>query len=285
MASLERMSNADLRDMAYALGLALDANETKADLVAKIAARKAELEAAVALVIENDAPNDFGEDGYPKVAAVNGALGEDTPAATEAAVREATEAVWAAREDAVADAGTAGEEQGGAGSQGGGKGGREAAAPSAGQNAGPRAAVVQATEEIVKAGKPLERGAPALWAVRDRVTELLGEGSPGVGKAEAAAAYEQATGKAWPWPPTQQELRRQQGLANRYPAGLYHKDKAAITVKDEAGEAAAHKNGYRRPEDMKPADWVAAWARETGASPEQAESALKGIRDGRIKIA
>jgi len=183
-------------------------------------------------------------------------------------VRTAADAIWAAREDAAAEeagAGPAAEPKGGGESQEATEDAREGVAlPDA------RRDVVEATKALLERGAPFERGVPALWALRDACAPAP------VSKEQAAAAYRAVTGKAWPWPPTKQELDAQRAAREqRYPRGLYHVERAAITVHDAKQEADARAEGYLRAREMAPQDWVAAWARETGAGPDEQAQALK----------
>lgn len=280
--NLNSTSTAELEAKAKELGIVLDENESRADLIAKVKValteqeRDGAIQAAVALVIDAEVHESFHEDGYPKLESVAEVMGGEAAGLTEDQVRAAADAVWEKKEDGQTGA------EGGGGSDGAGggvthegdQGDKEDAEPSAPSQA-PRDEVIKATAAIIKAKEPLERGVPALWALRDAVK------GP-VKKAEAAAAYEEVTGKPWPWPPTRQQLNREEAAGNLlYPRGLYHKEKKAITVESEAKEAAAREDGYVRSGEMKPEDWVKAWARETGASEEAQEEALKSVKNDR----
>ena len=130
-----------------------------------------------------------------------------------------------------------------------------------------------ATKAVLKAGGPVARGGPALWAVRDAVDGPVSKG-------DAAAAFEEVTGDPWPWAPTAQEIAAHEAETSaRYPAALYHADKASVTVKNEAQESRARAEGFMRDNEMPPKDWVAAWARETGATEEQQAVALKSVKN------
>ena len=61
----------------------------------------------------------------------------------------------------------------------------------------------------------------------------------------------------------------------RYPAAVYHKTKPSRTVADEAAESVARKDGFKRHREFTPKDWVAIWARETGATEAEQEAALE----------
>lgn len=238
----------------------------------------ADIDAAVALAIE--AGEGLDDSGVPDFEGI----AEQVEGVTVEEVAAAAEAYYAAKEDAAAggdggDGGAGGAEETGGDDDETPKSDEEAKAEAKADakatskrrkegraEAGPL--VIAATEKIIKAGDgaQFERGAPAVWALRNEV------GGP-VSKAAAAAAYEFVTGNPWPWPPTQQEMAA--AGKRRYPAGVYHKTKPSQTVADEAAEAVAKKDGFKRARDFTAKDWVAIWARETGASPEEQAAAME----------
>lgn len=258
-------TTAALNELAKELGLANVEGESRKDLIARIQGatdseptavlgqREKDIQAAVSLVIEADDKATFGEDGYPLVASVAALMEGDDSELTEEQVQAAADAVWEANEDAQED-----DQDGGVNYADDEESGDVVALPEA------REEVIKATVDIIEAGDPFERGAPALWALRDKV------GGP-VKKAEAAAAYEAVTGKPWPWPPTAQEMKTSM---SKLPAGMYHPEKPSITVHDEAQEERARKDGFARPDDMKKADMDAAWARDV----EKSRNAAAGKR-------
>ncbi len=238
---------------------------------AKENAKPEDIAAAVALAI--DAGEGLDDSGVPDF----DAIADQVEGVTAAEIAAAAEAYYNAKEDAAAgaDAAKPGEDGGDADDGDKVDPAAVAQAQAEAKATGKRTAegkaqadplVIAATEKIIKAGGPFERGAPALWALRNEV------GGP-VSKAKAAAAYEAVTGKAWPWPPTQQEMAA--AGKRRYPAGMYHKTKPSQTVADEAAESVARKDGFKRHREFTPKDWVAIWARETGATEAEQEAALE----------
>ena len=236
------------------------------------AARRERIEQAVAEVIARGAEGEFGKGGYPLVRVIEKALDDRSVGADE--VHEAADAVWEREEDKAAATEKAEHDM-----RGGAPGGGALAAGTEARPTDPkrREAIERATREIMAEGGPFERGAPALWAVRAK------SGHP-ASKAEAAAAYEAVAKRPWPWPPTVAEAKRAAAAGGaHYPAALYHPEKPSRTVADAAAEEAARREGWRRPEDLPPEQWVAAWARETGADAAAQEAALRSVKRDRAR--